>query len=174
MLNTVCDVKYSHYSSGESNIFIPAKAHYTANELIPIGKRIDFFDVLDGINWVDSEYYYALNHSAGGKKDSYKLDSIAYEELRKEKLPFYEGQTIKNLAWLNYTQYYEYNVRDVLLLLLLHYKSYQILQILEKKKYLQNLFHYLTSLILMLEWKTIILIVIKTKSIIQDQLVVMK
>lgn len=123
MLNVVCDVKYSHFATNSGDIFVPLKARYIANKDIPITKRIDSFDILDGINWVDSEYYYAISHASGGKKDSYKLNDIAYEELKKEKLPFFKGQTIKNLPWLNFPQFYEYNVRDVLLLLLIEHKT---------------------------------------------------
>lgn len=119
MLNVVCDTKYSHFATNNGDVFVPLKARYIANRDIPITKRIDSFDILDGINWVDSEYYYAISHASGGKKDSYKLNDIAYEELKKEKLPFFKGQNVKNLPWLSFPQFYEYNVRDVLLLLLI-------------------------------------------------------
>lgn len=118
-LNTVCDLRYSQIDG----VYIKPKAYYKANKKELPGTRIDYFSVLDGIVWVDSEYYYALNHNAGGKKDSYKLNDIAWEELKKAKLPFYPGQTIKNLPWIKFEQFYEYNVRDVLLLLLLENKN---------------------------------------------------
>lgn len=123
MLETVCDMKYSHFATNTGSVYVTPKAKYNANRDIPVGKRIDFFDILDGINWVDSEYYYAVSHAGSGKKDSYKLNDIAYEELHKEKLPFFKGQTIKNLPWLKFSQFYEYNVRDVLLLLLIENKT---------------------------------------------------
>ena len=126
MLQTVCDIKYSHFATNDGDIYVPLKARYVANRDIPITKRIDFFDILDGINWIDSEYYYAISHAGGGKKDSYKLNDIAYEELKKEKLPFFKGQTIKNLPWLKFSQFFEYNVRDVLLLLLIENKTLDV------------------------------------------------
>jgi DNA polymerase elongation subunit (family B) len=66
---------------------------------------------------------YANVRKSQGQKESYALDAIAYEELKKEKLPFFPGQTIKNLPWLNFWQFAEYNIRDVLLLHLLEEKG---------------------------------------------------
>ena len=123
MKRTVCDLKYASYMANNTNQMVNLNVKYNAQKEVQPGKRIDFFDVFDGINWVDSEYYYALSHAGGGKKDSYKLDDIAYEELGKQKLPFYPGQTIKNLPWIKFEQFFEYNVRDVLLLYLLERKN---------------------------------------------------
>lgn len=111
----ICDEKYRHFD----DIDVPAYAKYQANKKEKTGKRLDFYNVLDGINWFDMEYYFAVIHASEGKKDSYKLDFIAELLLNKHKLPFYPGQTIKNLAWVKFSQFYEYNVRDVLLLKLL-------------------------------------------------------
>lgn len=123
MKKTFCDLKYASYMVNGKNHTVNLVVDYKANKDMEIGKRIDFFNIFDGINWVDSEYYYALSHAGSGKKDNYKLDTIANEELNKEKLPFKPGQTIKNLPWLCFSQFLEYNVRDVLLLYLLEQKT---------------------------------------------------
>jgi len=115
MYNTVCDSKYLIIDNIELNPY----ARYTANKKDDIGKRIDFFNIFDGINWFDSEYNYALIHMPEGKKDSYKLDFIAEVVLGKHKLEFGPGITIKTAPWMDYTTYYKYNVRDVILLYLL-------------------------------------------------------
>ena len=122
MENTVCDLKYSVQQTPKGQIFIPPKVWYKSDKKAKIGDRIDSFLVLDGIVWVDQMLYYAVAHSAGGKKMSYALNSIAYDELGKEKLPMLPGQTIKNLPWKNFVQFYRYNVRDVNLLFLLEEK----------------------------------------------------
>lgn len=59
---------------------------------------------------------------SSGLKESYSLDSIANEELGKEKLD-YSGYTIKNLPWLNGEMFYKYNIQDVVLLVLLENKN---------------------------------------------------
>lgn len=115
MYDVVCDEKYREIDGHR----FPAYAKYNAKKNDQIGKRIDFFNVLDGINWYDSEYYFSLVHASEGKKDSYKLDFISELVLHKHKREFERGEDIKNQAWVNFAHFYEYNVRDVLLLHLL-------------------------------------------------------
>ena len=116
MINTVSDMKYRTFTtaSGES-ILLQPKLFYYADKKKELGKRIDYFTNLDGINYVDQMLYYANLHSAGGKKDSYALDAIGAEEVNRQKLD-YKGYTIKTLPWLNAPMFYHYNVLDVVLL----------------------------------------------------------
>jgi DNA polymerase elongation subunit (family B) len=91
-----------------------------------LGKRIDSYTVLDGINWIDQMLAYANIHAGSGKQDSYKLDNIANVELGKEKLPFGPGETIRNQLYRNARRFIEYNIRDVLLLLEIEDKTHDI------------------------------------------------
>jgi len=57
------------------------------------------------------------------KRESYALTDIASDELGEEKLQFDDGETISNLAMLNYPKFVEYNIHDVMLLKLLEDKK---------------------------------------------------
>ena len=116
---------YQTNDNGEE-IYLTPTARYQANKTKDIGVRIDSYTILDQINWVDSEYYFALIHNPEGKRDSYKLDSILYEELHKEKLPFDAGETIANLPWKNFWKFALYNIIDVVMLHLLERKNQDI------------------------------------------------
>lgn len=122
MIRTVSDAKYRTFVTdrGET-IFLTPRIFYYADKKKETGKRIDYFINLDAINWSDQLLYYANLHSAGGKKDSYALDAIGYDEVHRQKLN-YKGYTIKTLPWLNNTMFYFYNVRDVILLKLIEDK----------------------------------------------------
>jgi DNA polymerase elongation subunit (family B) len=123
MLSTICDSKYmTQVDAGNNTVYLSPYAYYKADDGTPFGDRNDTFTILDGINWMDSMLYYACIRKAQ-KEESYKLDDIAEEQLGKQKLPFKPGQTIKNLPWLNFWQFTEYNIRDSLLLYLLETKN---------------------------------------------------
>lgn len=115
--NTICDEKYMFQTneSGKEIYMIP-RAYYSEGRG-KTGTRVDSFSILDGINWTDQMLSYAITHVSGGKPDSYALDNIADIELGKEKLPFGEGETIRNQLYKNTKRFVEYNIRDVLLLL---------------------------------------------------------
>jgi len=124
MKKNICDKKYFyHKNSLNEDISLTPYAYYRANKDVPYVDRVDTFTILDGINWMDSMLFYANIRKTSGKKESYSLDAIANEELGKEKLPLKPGQTMKNLAWKNFAQFIEYNIRDVLLLHLLERKN---------------------------------------------------
>ena len=115
--NDVCDDKYLFQQNEKGKeLYITPRAFYVEGAG-KIGQRIDTFNILDGINWTDQMLTYAITHISGGKPDSYKLDNIADIELGKEKLPFGEGETIRNQLYKNTKRFVEYNIRDVLLLL---------------------------------------------------------
>ena len=108
------------------DIYLTPTTYYSANKTKDIGVRIDSYTILDQINWVDQEYYFALIHNPEGKRDSYKLDSILYEEVHKEKLPFDAGETITNLPWKNFWKFALYNIIDVIMLHILERKNQDI------------------------------------------------
>lgn len=123
MLDTVCDKRYFCVKDSFGNdVWITPKAYYKQNKDKSIVDRMDEFTVLDGIIHVDQMLVYANVRKTSGMKESYALDAIAYDELGKEKLD-YTGYTIKNLAWLNYKKFVQYNFRDTLLLMLLENKN---------------------------------------------------
>jgi DNA polymerase elongation subunit (family B) len=54
MLNTVCDPKYMvHEDKLGDKIYLPPRAYYKAQKGKKFIDRIDVFNVLDGINWLD-------------------------------------------------------------------------------------------------------------------------
>jgi hypothetical protein len=128
MLEMVCDSKYAHQKAadGVTDVWISPRAFYQKNETKKIGSRLDNFMVLDGINWEDQMLYYAVIHFSEGKRDSYRLDAIANFELKKEKLPFAPGETVKNLPWKNFRKFTNYNMHDALLLLMIEDKTLDI------------------------------------------------
>ncbi len=123
MQSVVSDKKYLYQKdSHDRPAYITPKSYYTAHKEKPFIDRNDTFFSTDGINWFDQMLVYANVRKSTGVKESYALDAIAFEELGKEKLD-YTGYTIKNLPWKNFWKFAEYNIRDVLLLLLLEKKN---------------------------------------------------
>lgn len=124
--NAICDDKYliQKNKNGEDTYITPQAYYNIGNG--KIGFRTDNFIVLDGINWLDQMLAYATMHISSGKSDSYKLDDVSTIELGKEKLPYEPGETIRNLLYKNPRKFVEYNIRDVLLLLLLEDKTKDI------------------------------------------------
>jgi DNA polymerase elongation subunit (family B) len=119
-MTIVSDSKYFiQYDRFGNPIYLEPKAYYYSQKDKPFVDRIDSFTVLDGINWMDQMLYYANIRKVQGQKESYSLDAIALEELDKEKLPFGPGETHKNIPWINFKKFAEYNIRDVLLLFLI-------------------------------------------------------
>lgn len=122
----MCDSKYlDHVNERGANIHVTPKAYYSKGRERQ-GIRTDTFVVVDGINWIDQMLTYESIHISGGKLDSYKLDYVANVELGKEKLPYGPGETIRNLLYKNTKRFVEYNIRDVLLLLLIEEKTLDI------------------------------------------------
>jgi DNA polymerase elongation subunit (family B) len=124
MLSTISDSKYLLQKDRNGNVaYINPKAYYLARKDQSFIDRTDYFDVVDGINWMDQMLYYANIRKSNGQKESYALDAIASEELGKEKLEFAPGETIKTLPWTNFKKFTEYNIRDVILLHFLEDKN---------------------------------------------------
>jgi DNA polymerase elongation subunit (family B) len=119
----VCDEKYMYLSDPNGKEYwLTPKAYYRADKSKSFVDRIDTYTILDGINHFDQMLYYANIRKSSGMKETYSLDSSANEELGVEKLD-YTGYTIKNLPWLNFPKFYKYNVKDVILLVLLEKKN---------------------------------------------------
>ena len=126
MLTTVSDSKYLIVKDHDGNdVYLTPKAFYKQNKDTSFVDRMDSFTVLDGIIWIDQMLLYANIRKTNGVKESYSLDAIANEELGKEKLD-YTGYTIKNLAWLNFPRFFKYNIKDVVLLVLMENKNLDI------------------------------------------------
>lgn len=121
MITALTDSKYMVADGKNGPIYLTPKVYYQSREDRSIVDRIDYFSVLDGINYFDSMLYYA-NVRKATVKESYALDAVAGEELGKEKLD-YTGYTLKNLPWKNFRRFFQYNVMDVVLLHLLEKKN---------------------------------------------------
>jgi len=115
MCSVVSDRKYLmvQSQSGE-DIYISPKANYVARKDQSYVDRMDEFNVIDGIFWIDQMLLYANIRKANGQKESYSLDAIASEELGSEKLD-YSGYTIKTVVWKNFELFLKYNIFDVVL-----------------------------------------------------------
>jgi len=111
-------------STGKTTYVTPT-AYYSKGQG-KIGRRTDLFTVLDKVNWIDQMLTYGVVHISGGKLDSYKLDYVANVELKKEKLPYGPGETIRNQLYKNTKRFIEYNIRDVLLCLEIEEKTKDI------------------------------------------------
>jgi hypothetical protein len=124
MVTTMSDVKYTvQKDAKDQTAYIEPKAYYRAKKHLSFVNRIDEFQVIDGINWMDQMLFFANIRKTTGLRESYSLDAIANEELDKEKLEFGPGETIKTLPWTNFSKFCEYNIRDVILLHLLEDKN---------------------------------------------------
>lgn len=124
---TVADSDYVFQKDRFGNdVYIESRVFYQARKERQFSQRMDHFYILDGIVWMDSLLLYANIRVGQGQKESYALDAIAFDELEKEKLEFGPGETIKNLPWKNFKRFAEYNIRDVLLLLLLEEKNMDV------------------------------------------------
>ena len=69
---------------------------------------------------------YAALRIGRGEKRSYKLNIIAREEVKSEKIDFSEIGSIKTLPYDNYKIFVEYNMKDVLLLHLIEQKNKEV------------------------------------------------
>lgn len=128
MLNIMCDSQYflQKDNMNGSDIYLTPFARYSAQKDKSFVDRMDSFNILDGIVWLDSLLLYANLRKSSGQRESYTLDFISNLELGKEKLPFGPGETIQNLPYRNFKKFSEYNIRDVILLLLLERKNLDV------------------------------------------------
>jgi len=111
----ISDPKYC--TDGEGNTFLPSYYYYISSEgeYEDAKNRRDYCDVCDGINWLDQLIIHSiLNNSEANDSDA--LDVVAEEMYQIGKIDFDMGETIFNLAWINYKKFFEYNIQDVILL----------------------------------------------------------
>jgi len=124
MVTTISDSKYLIQKDRQGNtVYITPRAYYVVRKDQSFVDRTDYFDVVDGINWMDQMLFFANIRKTSGQRESYSLDAIANDELDREKLEFAPGETIKTLPWTNFTKFVEYNIYDVILLHLLEEKN---------------------------------------------------
>jgi len=77
----------------------------------------DYFSVSSYTNYLDQMLLFANLRKGAGKRESYSLDAIAFEELGENKLEFKNPDTTtKNSAWMDYEEFIEYNLHDTMLL----------------------------------------------------------
>lgn len=93
-------------------------------------KSTDFADdgsyisVSSYTNYIDQMLLFAALRKGAGKRESYSLDAIAYEELKENKLEFKDPETTtKNSAYKDYREFIEYNLHDTMLLYMLEDKN---------------------------------------------------
>lgn len=122
----VCDPEYLEYTD-DSGVTASLRPHFNlsvprgdrnvtvSGKRIDATRRFDWFDVLDGTCWIDQMQLFS-NSRIQKKFDSYKLDSIASDELGRTKCEFTGGQTIQNQIYLSPDLFIEYNINDVMLL----------------------------------------------------------
>jgi len=111
----IADSKYNTDEDGK--VFLPNYYYYISSEgdYTDAKNRRDYCEICDGINWLDQLIMHSiLNNSEANDSDA--LDSVANDMFDIGKVEFAIGETIFNLAWLNYLRFFEYNIQDVMLL----------------------------------------------------------
>jgi DNA polymerase elongation subunit (family B) len=82
------------------------------------------FQCVDFTNWQDALLLYANLRKQFGKKESYKLDDIALEEVGVPKVHFKNPRTtIKTSCYDDYEEFTEYSMHDSMLLFMLEHKN---------------------------------------------------
>lgn len=147
----IADEKYYKYFSTLPNHFY--KEDKSEEGYVDPSKKVEYFMVCDGIQWLDQMVAFAT-HSAGGKRDSWTLNAIAEEELDLHKLSLHDEEVdIYNAIWKRYELFFEYNLQDTLLLVGIEnlYKTAELIQSISEitmsphrynasqSKYLKNL-----------------------------------
>lgn len=77
---------------------------------------------LVGVSCLDYLELYKWYAPQGKSQESYKLDNIAFVELKERKISYDEYQNLHQLYRLNFQKFIEYNIRDVELILRLEEK----------------------------------------------------
>jgi len=84
----------------------------------------DYFSCTSYTNYLDMLLLFANLRKGAGKRESYSLDAIAFEELGENKLEFKDPNTsTKNSAWVDYEEFIEYNLHDTMLLHMLELRN---------------------------------------------------
>ena len=99
---------------------------YEDNKAQIYGKRGDTLYLSSYTEFLDQMIIYAALRIGRGEKRSYKLNIIAREEVKSEKIDFSEIGSIKTLPYDNYKIFVEYNMKDVLLLHLIEQKNKEV------------------------------------------------
>jgi hypothetical protein len=124
--NIMCDLSYSVQPTPDGrNVYVSPRVYYREG-VGKTGKRMDSFTILDGTFWIDQMLLYGVVHAPEGKPDSFKLDYISNMLLHKGKLEKDEGETIRNEVWVDPVRFIEYNIQDVLLLLMIENNTHDI------------------------------------------------
>lgn len=83
-----------------------------------------YFQVTDYTNWQDQLLLFANLRKGAGKRESYSLDSIAFEEIKANKLEFKNpNTTMKTSCYDDYEEFVEYNMHDTILLYLIEKRN---------------------------------------------------
>jgi len=84
----------------------------------------DYFSCTSYTNYLDQMLLFANLRKTAGKRESYALDAIAFEELGENKLEFKDpNTTTKNSAYVDYEEFIEYNIHDTMLLYMLENRN---------------------------------------------------
>lgn len=75
----------------------------------------DYFDCTSYTTYLDQLLVYAQIRKGLGKKESYRLNDIASEELKDKKIDYTEIGTLSDLPYVDYKMFVKYNIKDVLL-----------------------------------------------------------
>ena len=104
------------------DIICPPEIPYHYSNLVIDNRNQDYADkgsyylAANYTNFIDQLLLYAALRKSS-KKESYRLDDIAQEELKEKKVDYEAiNATIKNLPYVNYELFVEYNLHDTMLL----------------------------------------------------------
>jgi DNA polymerase elongation subunit (family B) len=87
-------------------------------------EKNSYFQSVDYTVWYDQLILYAILRKQMGKKDSYKLDDIAFEEVGARKVHFANpNTTMKTSCYDDFEEFTEYSIHDSILLFLIERKN---------------------------------------------------
>lgn len=124
------DPKYSQDEDG--NDIFPRYFYYITDEhtYTDASNRRDYAEISDGINWLDQLIMRSiLNNSESNDSDA--LEDVAQEMFDIGKVDFGVGQTIFNIAWLDYEKFFEYSIQDTMLLKKIESELYNATEVFE-------------------------------------------
>lgn len=90
------------------------KYHFDYKHSAP-EERNDWFECSSYSIWVDQYLFYTQLRKGLGKKDSYRLNDIAKDEIGDEKLDYSESGSIGEMILQDWDLFVRYNIKDVLL-----------------------------------------------------------
>lgn len=95
--------------------FGPRKVKWHEDKNAQVHKRKHIFDTYTKTTFMDQMVNYAGIRSGKGKLPSVKLNAIAKNELKDEKLDYSEYGNIKMFPYYDWWKFIKYNIKDVLL-----------------------------------------------------------